>query len=78
MSNCTIAGQGDARMSGKTYFTIAGLVFAVVAVGHLLRVIMALPVTIGNWTVPMWLSWVGFIAAGALSYLGLRFGSSQS
>jgi hypothetical protein len=61
-------------MNSKTYSLITGIIFAVVALGHLLRIFMTLPVTIGDWAAPMWLSWAGFIVAGALSYIGLRDG----
>jgi hypothetical protein len=30
------------------------------------------PIVIDNWTAPMWVSWIGLIVAGCLSYFGLR------
>jgi len=60
-------------MSNKAFFLIAGTVFGIVAIAHLLRIFMTLPVTIGGWTVPMWVSWAGVLVAGAMSYFGLRF-----
>ena len=39
-------------MDQKTFTLIAGVIFAVVALLHLLRVYMAWPVIIGGWTVP--------------------------
>jgi len=59
-------------MDQKTFTLIAGAIFAVVALLHLLRVYMAWPVIIGAWTVPMWVSWIAFVVAGGLSYFGLR------
>ena len=63
---------GVRAMDQKTFTLIAGAIFAVVALLHLLRVYMAWPVTIGGWTVPMWVSWIAFVVAGGLSYFGLR------
>jgi len=57
-------------MNKHTYFLISGLVFAIVAVAHLLRIINRLPVDVGTWGIPMALSVVGFFVAGILSYCG--------
>ena len=59
-------------MDRKTFSLVAGVIFGLVSLAHLLRISMAWPVTIGGWGVPMWLSWVAFIGAGGLSYFGLR------
>ena len=59
-------------MSQKTFSLVAGLIFLVVAVGHALRLGLGWHVTVGGWTVPMWVSWVAFVAAGFLAYKGLR------
>lgn len=57
-------------MNKKTYFLISGLIFAVVAAVHLWRIINQFEVVIGTWSAPMVASWIGFIAAGILSYCG--------
>lgn len=57
-------------MNKRTYFLISGLVFAIVAVVHLLRVINQFQVIIGTWSAPMAASWIGLIVAGILSYCG--------
>jgi hypothetical protein len=59
-------------MSSKGFFLIAGAVFGIVAIAHLLRIFMALSVTIGQWIVPMWASWVAVLVAGGLSFIALR------
>jgi hypothetical protein len=58
-------------MDQKTFSLLAGAIFALVALLHLLRIFMGWPVSIGGWMVPMWVSWLGFVVAGALSYFGL-------
>jgi hypothetical protein len=60
-------------MDQKTFNLIAGLIFAVVALLHLLRAYMGWQVVIADWTVPMWLSWIAFVVTGGLAYFGLSF-----
>ncbi len=60
-------------MNQKTTFdTVAGIVFLVVAVMHLLRIIFGWEVSIGGLTVPLYASYAGVVAAGLLAYFGLR------
>jgi len=41
---------------------IAGAVFGIVAVLHLLRIVTGIAVILGSWLLPMWVNWMGFIA----------------
>ena len=59
-------------MSQRTFTIIASAIFAVVALLHVLRIFFGWPAVIGDWTVPMWLSWIGLVVAGGLSYFGIR------
>jgi len=59
-------------MSPKTFSLTAGVVFALVALGHALRVIFASEWTMQGRTVPMWASWVAIVIAGYLAYEGFR------
>jgi hypothetical protein len=59
-------------MNQKTFSIVAGVIFAVVALVHLVRIYMDWPIVIGDWSVPMWLSWIALVVAGGLAYLGLR------
>ena len=59
-------------MTNNTFRKVAGTVFAVVAVAHALRVVYGLPIMIGEWFVPMWLSWLAVVLAGWLAYSGLK------
>jgi hypothetical protein len=45
-------------MDQKTFSIAAGVIFAVVALFHLVRIYMGWPVMIGDWSVPLWLSWI--------------------
>jgi branched-subunit amino acid transport protein len=53
-------------MGTKSYLIVTGVIFGVIAVVHLLRLIYGWPAQIGEWTMPLWLSWVGVLIAGAL------------
>ena len=58
-------------MSQKTFTIITSVIFGLVALLHVLRIFFGLPAVIGGWTVPMWLSWIGLVVAGGLSYSGI-------
>ena len=59
-------------MTEKTFAAIAAVIFALVALLHLLRLVMGWSIVIDSWTVPMWVSWSGLAVAGGLSYYGAR------
>jgi hypothetical protein len=61
----------DRAVNQKTFNVVASVIFALVALLHLLRIYMGWPIVIGSSTVPMWASWIGLIVAGSLSYFGL-------
>jgi hypothetical protein len=62
---------GVEAMDQKTFTLLAGVIFGIVALLHLLRIYMGWPIVIADWTVPMWVSWIGLVVAGGLSYFGL-------
>ena len=59
-------------MSSRAYFIVSGTIFGLVAVAHLVRVVYQMPVQVGEWAFPMWLSWCGLVVAGALCVWGFR------
>jgi hypothetical protein len=59
-------------MAEKAFATIAAVIFGLVTLLHLLRLVMGWSVVIDSWTVPMWVSWIGLVVAGSLSYYGAR------
>jgi hypothetical protein len=56
----------------KPFTTIAVLVFALVALAHLLRLFTAWEVVIGGLVIPMWVSWIGLVVAGGLAVMVWR------
>ena len=59
-------------MNQKTYCGITATVFTIVALAHLTRVFNGWSVEIDTMTVPMLVSWLGFIGPGALAVWGFR------
>ena len=64
-------------MDKKTFSLVAGLIFAVVALFHLVRIFEDWPVIIGDWSVPKSLSWIALVVAGGLALLGFRFAAAD-
>jgi hypothetical protein len=64
-------------MDAKTFSLVAGVIFAVVALLHLVRIFMQWTVVIGDWSVPKSVSWVALIVSGGLALLGLRLGQRE-
>jgi hypothetical protein len=52
------------------YAVIAALIFAVVAIGHLIRLLNRWAAQLGPFSVPMSVSWVGLLIAAVLSIWG--------
>jgi hypothetical protein len=59
-------------MTHKLYLRIAGAIFGVVAILHVLRLFLGWSVVIGGYTFPVWPSWIGPFVAGFLAYEGFR------
>lgn len=59
--------------SERTLLMLAGVIFLVVALAHLLRLFFGWHLILGNVVVPMWISWAGVLIAGYLSYSSFHF-----
>lgn len=55
-------------MKPKTYHAVVGVIFAIIAVLHLLRLLNSWPAQIGTFVVPIWLSVVAVVVAAWLAY----------
>ena len=56
-------------MNKNTALMIAGIVFGIISLVHLLRSLLMTEITIAGYIIPMWVSWLGFIVAFILSVL---------
>ena len=59
----------------KTGSKLAILLFVLVAIAHLVRLLGGIEVTVGEWSVPQWLSAVGVIVPLAIA--GLLWSDSK-
>ncbi len=64
-------------MHKKTYYVLIGIILGIVSLAHLARAIWGVSVVIDGWMIPIWLSWVGFVVAGYISYISFRFASGK-
>lgn len=51
---------------------IAVALLALVALAHVLRLVFGVDATIGQWVVPMWVSFIGVLLPGGLAYYVYR------
>jgi hypothetical protein len=58
-------------MTADNFSRLAAVIFAVVALAHLVRAVSGWPITLGDISLPVWASWVAFIVAAMLAWLGL-------
>ena len=65
-------------MDQKIFSIVTGVTFAVVALFHLVRIYMGWPVMIGDWSVPMWVSWIGLVVAGGLAFFGFKLAADET
>ena len=59
-------------MSQKIFSLVAGVIFLVIAIMHVLRLVLKWEAIVNGRTMPMWVSWVGVLIAGCLAYEGFR------
>jgi len=64
-------------MDQRTFNLVAGMIFAIVTLLHIVRLYMGWPVVIDTWSAPAWLSWIGCVVGGILSYSGFRLYSNR-
>lgn len=64
--NLHIILQGGIMDQSCALFT-AGIVFAIVAIIHILRLVYKFEVKIAGKIIPLWANWIGLVIAGALS-----------
>ena len=59
-------------MSQRTFSLIAGVVFGLIALGHVLRIVFGWSLAVQDFPVPMWASWIAALIMGYLAYEGFR------
>jgi hypothetical protein len=65
-------------MNERTFCNIAGTIFALVALLHLLRIALGWPIVIDTWFAPMWASWAGLVIGATLAFYGFSYGMTPA
>jgi len=63
--------------SPRTGLRVASVIFGIFAIGHLLRLINQVQVTVGTHTIPMGVSWIALVVAVILCVWLWRLASSK-
>ena len=72
------AGSQNAPMSSQASgLRVASVIFALFAVGHVVRLVKQAQVTVGTYQIPMWVSVVALIIAAILSTWMWRLSSAR-
>ncbi len=59
-------------MSQKTYYVVSGVLFAVIAVLHVLRFVFRWEAVIGGLSIPFWVSGFAILIFGYLAYTAFK------
>jgi hypothetical protein len=64
-------------MGPSGYRTVSGFVFGLIALLQGIRAVMQVSVQVGTTTIPVWVSWVAVVVAGALCVWAFRSSGEQ-
>ena len=59
-------------MSQRTFSLVAGMVFGLIALGHVLRIVLGWSFMVQDFSVPMWASGPAVVIMDYLAYQGFR------
>jgi hypothetical protein len=59
-------------MTQRTFNSVAGIIFAVVALLHASRLALGWTAVIGGWEAPSWFSILGLLVAGGLAFCAFK------
>jgi hypothetical protein len=62
--------DGGGRIMTRSYIAISAIIFAIVAVGHVVRIVQGWHVQVGDIGVVMSVSWIALVASAALALWG--------
>ena len=48
---------------------LAIIIFSLVAIAHLFRLVFGIPIAVGEWNVPQWVSILGVLVPGLVAWL---------
>jgi len=59
-------------MRAKSFCGLAAAIFMLVALVEVTRAVLGWPLSIDGYDIPVWASWIAFVIASGLSFLGFR------
>ena len=54
-------------MSNRQYLVVSATIFTLVCIAHVFRAIGGAPVQVGEYAMPMYVSWIAAVVAGGLA-----------
>jgi hypothetical protein len=64
-------------MNLRSFSLVAGIIFTIIALLHLLRIVYGWDAVVGGWAAPKWVSWLALVVAAYLGYEGLRLSKKR-
>ena len=64
--------KAEAAMRQKTFLLAAGVVFLLIALGHVLRIVLGWSFVVQDFPVPVWASGLAVVIMAYLAYEGFR------
>jgi hypothetical protein len=65
-------------MTQTRFDWIAGVIFLIMAIVHVLRLIQGWDLTVDGTAIPFWVNWVGLIITGGMAFFAFLFGARRS
>ncbi|QIK81505.1 hypothetical protein G7069_07805 [Lysobacter sp. HDW10] len=59
-------------MKQSAYAKLVGSIFALLALFHIYRLVVGLPMDVGGWSIPNSMSILGLVLSAGLSWLGFK------
>jgi len=64
-------------MSHRAFSMVAGVIFSLILLGHVIRLVFSVPWVVADWAVPMWVSMAAVLVAGFMAYEAFRLSARQ-
>jgi len=64
-------------MRSEEYCVVSGILFALVAIAHLLRIVYGMTIQVDEFVVPMLVSWFGLIVPAVLAFWAFRISTAR-
>lgn len=65
-------------MTQKTFSLVVSVLFVLIALGHLSRLVFRWSISLGGWSVPLWINGVALLISAYLAYEGFRLAKKSS